>query len=196
MQEELRSLVESPTAENYRRVRAQLLAAADGGASLGDLAALGAACETRRWTQAARLVARMWRPWLLSPRVHYFAALVAEARGDAADAELERCLFTTCLDAMLATGRGDERSPYLVTYLSDVNDLVAARKLHPLDRRVVETGEGYCDVVRCRGDRTVWCDVSELVLRTGLTVVQETLDQAPLTVAAPRRIARKALSHR
>jgi hypothetical protein len=180
MRDELEALVHQPTAKNYRQLRERLLSAGDPLAHLAQLDELTRLISFERWPAAARALDKMWVAGLLSPRMHYWAACVAEQRGDEEDADLERGLFQTVLAALLATGRGTPEAPFLITYLSDVHDLLMHLQLRPLDRRLVEHDGRWCDVVRCRGGRELWCDVADLVARSARNAEEFALEFPPL----------------
>lgn len=168
MHAEFQALVELPTAENFRQVRELVLARPDYDPLGRDLAALEQAGLRGAWSKVARLIDAMLETWLLSPRFHYWAALAAEARGDEADAELERFLFGACLDALSRTGDGTLARPYLVTHLADIYDLLAWRGEEPARQSLVGRGAGFADLVVTREGREVWFDVSEVLAKSAL----------------------------
>lgn len=189
MNDELQALAESPTLDNYVRLRELLLESPGFSADISELEKLTRLCVSNRWPQARALADEMFPRWLLSSRFHYWAALAAEATGDEEDAELERFLATTCLDAILKTGSGTCESPFVITYPSDVRDVLLIRRLRSSSQCLVEDAAGFRDRVLCSGTagkvgREVWFDC-DAIIRAGLT--NWSAESLPLTMAAGRR---------
>ena len=163
MQSALQAFVAEPSRENYLQAREELLTASprildatqlDALTLLhdaGDVAGLSAALEALPPIAA------------LVPRVHYYAALAAEARRDDADLELEQMLLVICLRALLLTGDGSPELPYVVTAVSDEYDLLDSLDLFPVTRKLLHRGDGAFDVVACEDGSEIWFDVSALV---------------------------------
>jgi len=190
MNDELQALAESPTLDNYLRLRELLLESPDFSADMAELERLTRFCLAERGEEALRLADEMFPRWLLSSRFHYWAACAAEMTGDAEDAELERFLSTTCLEAILATGAGTRESPFVVTYPSDVRDVLLFRRLRIASQQLTEEADGFRDRVLCqgplgKGGREVWFDC-DAILRAGC-VANWSGETLPLTVAAGRR---------
>lgn len=167
MHEELQTFLESPTARTYRRVREALLeemaageVAATSGSALAELADLAAAED---YAALLKLTDDLQPAWALSPRVHFYAALAAEALGESEIAEIERFTCQSCLDGILATGDGTADAPYLITYLSDEYDVLMALGLEPRSQVVVDRQGMLCDVARCADGEQVWFELSGLV---------------------------------
>lgn len=99
--------------------------------------------------------------WLkLSPRVHEVSALAAEQAGDANDAEIERFLFTVCVQGILASGDGSVDHPYLAVQLEDESVVLALLGRDPFSQALVSVGNRLLDVILCRDGREVCFDVT------------------------------------
>jgi hypothetical protein len=168
MQDELQAFLEAPSAHAYRRVREALLdevAASDASESpslttLIELAELAAAGE---FEDLLARVEELSPAWALSPRVHYLAAIAAVELGEEGTAELEQFIFQTCLEGILATGHGTAEAPYLITYVSDEYDVVAALGLEPRSQALVEQPACLCDVVQCADGEEVWFELTGML---------------------------------
>lgn len=185
MNDELQALAESPTLDNYLRLRELLLESPGFAADVAELEKLTRLCVAERGAEARRLADELFPRWLLSPRFHYWAACAAEMTDDAEDAELERFLSTTCLDAILATGSGTRESPFVITYPSDIRDILLFRRLRLASQSLVEEPEGFRDRVLCQGGREVWFDC-DAIIRTGAFSAWSS-ESLPLTLASGRR---------
>ena len=168
MQEELQTFLEGPTARTYRRVREALVEEI---AALGTTASLSPIClvelaELAAQSQFTTLLERvdeLQPAWALSPRIHFLAAVAAEECGDAGVAELERFTFQSCLEGILATGDGTADAPYLITYLSDEYDVLAALGLEPRSQTLVEQRGMLCDVAKCLDGEEIWFELTGIV---------------------------------
>jgi hypothetical protein len=99
--------------------------------------------------------------WLkLSPRVHELAALAAEQAGDENDAEIERFLFTICVQGILASGDGSVDHPYVAVQLEDETVLLSLLGRDSFSQAVVPVGNRLLDVVLCRDGSEVCFDVT------------------------------------
>ncbi|MFN0017794.1 MAG: hypothetical protein ACKVP0_06010 [Pirellulaceae bacterium] len=163
MQSALRAFVAQPSRENYLAARAQLLAASSRtltAAELDSLTLLADAGDLKGLTEA---LAQLPPIAALVPRVHYYAALAAEALGEEQDLELERMLLVICLRAILMTGDGSEESPYVVSAASDELDLLDELDLVAASKSLVHRGDNAFDVVRCEDGTEIWFDASAMV---------------------------------
>ncbi|MCE9526118.1 MAG: DUF4919 domain-containing protein [Planctomycetales bacterium] len=163
MQSALRAFVAQPSREHYLAARAELLAASSRSlhaAELDSLSLLADAGDVQGLTES---LAQLPPIAALVPRVHYYAALAAEALGDEQDLELERMLLVICLRAILMTGDGSEESPYVVSAASDELDLLDELDLIAASNSLVHRGDSAFDVVRCEDGTDIWFDASAMV---------------------------------
>jgi hypothetical protein len=79
--------------------------------------------------------------------------------GDAAEAELCRFQFQTCLDGLLGTGEGTVTSPYQVLHISDQYDVMHALGLRGQNQHAVQRKRRCLDVISCEDGTEVWFDV-------------------------------------
>ena len=163
MQDELRIFLETPTAGNYRVIRELLLDEWSEPCSTVALVELAELASTGQFEALLEQTEALQPAWALSPRVHYFAAVAAEELGDRELAELEKFTLQACLEGILATGDGSERAPYLITYLSDEHDVLAALGLEPRSQSLVARSDLWCDVVKCVDGEQVWFELSGLI---------------------------------
>lgn len=168
MQEELQTFLEAPGARTYRRVREALveeLASTGHTATCSPVvpAELAELAATSQFTTLLERIDELQPAWALSPRVHFLAALAAEECGDEEVAEIERFTFQACLEGILATGDGTAAAPYLITYLSDEYDVLAALGLEPRSQKLVEQRGMLCDVAKCLDGEEVWFELTGIV---------------------------------
>lgn len=163
MQSALRAFVAQPSRENYLAAREELLAASSRTLTAAELDSLSLLADTGDISGLTDALAHLPPIAALVPRVHYFATLAAEARGDDEDLELERMLLVICLRAILMTGDGSEESPYVISAASDELDLLDELDLVAASTSLVHRGDAAFDVVRCEDGTIVWFDVSAMV---------------------------------
>jgi hypothetical protein len=163
MQSALRAFVAQPSRENYLATREELLAASSRSLEAAELDSLSLLADAEDISGLTDALAQLPPIAALVPRVHYYATLAAEARGDDEDLELERMLLVICLRAILMTGDGSEESPYVVSATSDELDLLDELDLVAASTSLVHRGDGTFDVVRCEDGTIVWFDASAMV---------------------------------
>ena len=163
MQSALRAFVAQPSRENYLAAREELLAAASRSLTAAELDSLSLLADAEDVNGLTEALGHLPPIAALVPRVHYYAALAAEARGDEQDLELERMLLVICLRAILMTGDGNEESPYVVSAASDELDLLDELDLVAVSKSLVHRGDCAFDVVRCDDGTVVWFDASAMV---------------------------------
>ena len=162
MRDHYQAFLERPSAAGYRRVRSAILSLpAFDGSSL-PLHELDRLCRRKRPQAALRRIENLRPCWTLSPRFHLLAARLAERQGDADDAELERFSAAACLEGLLATGDGSRRFPYLITYHSDVQDLLQSQRRRPVRQALHEHRGRRYDVVDCADGECCWFDATDL----------------------------------
>lgn len=125
---------------------------------------------------------------VLSPRVHFLAAEVADALGNSDDMELERCLFVITLKGLLATGDGTRANPYIVCHASDEHDVLDALGREASQQSIVDNAGRLCDVIRCTDGREVWFDVTHAITKPKVTPQKRRLARS----RSPRRPVRLA----
>lgn len=163
MQSALQRFVAQPSRENYLLARAALLAASTRTLDAAQLDALALLADAGDIPGLAAALDALPPIAALVPRVHYYAALAAEARQDADDLELERMLLVICLRALLMTGDGSPELPYVVSAVSDEYDLLDSLELCPGSQTLVHRGDGTLDVIQCEDGSEIWFDVSALI---------------------------------
>lgn len=163
MQSALRAFVAQPSRENYLAARAELLEDSSRSLEPAELDSLSLLADAGDIKGLSAALAHLPPIAALVPRVHYYAALAAEALGDDEDLELERMLLVICLRAILMTGDGSEDSPYIVSAASDELDLLDELDLMAVSTSLIHRGDAAFDVVRCEDGTIVWFDASAMV---------------------------------
>ena len=153
MQNELERFVGRPTGRNYLRVRARILEAAEPRPEPQDLIALESHFVEGRYVAVREAMDQMLPAWSLSPRFYWMGAAASLELGDQEEAEVDRFLYQTCLQGLLATGDGSIELPYLLTYASDEEEVLYRLRLQRERSALVRSPQGLCDVVTCEGGR-------------------------------------------
>jgi hypothetical protein len=109
----------------------------------------------------------------LSPRAHFLAAAAHDRLSQTEQGDLERWVFSTCLQGILATGDGSRRKPYVIAQLTDEQDVLKLQGFESIQQELTPRGRRTCDVLTGADGRELWFDVSELV-------------QVPIELAARR----------
>jgi hypothetical protein len=161
MRDHYQAFLERPTAAKYRRLRSAILSSPVKPDPLA-LHELERLCRQRQLDKARLRLAAMLPAWALSPRYHLLAAKVAERSGDAEDAELERFAAAACLEGLLETGDGSRRFPYLLSYASDVQDVLQFQRRRAVKQALHEHRGRRYDVVECADGGCCWFDSSGL----------------------------------
>jgi hypothetical protein len=187
----LRAFVAEPSPKSFLAARKELLAASPSTlnpAELDSLSLLADAGDVQGLTDA---LAQLPPIAALVPRVHYFGALAAEARGDEEDLELERMLLVICLRAILMTGDGSEEAPYVVCSVSDELDLLDELDLSAVSQSLVHRGGAVFDLVRCEDGSEIWFDASAMMQipakMPAISPVSKRRPSAESTRSKPRR---------
>ncbi len=159
MQQAFEALLENPGVERYlaaRRLASLHMCEQQDIA----LTRVSHACLEGRFSDAEDLLDELLASLCLSPRAHFLAGWVAQQQGDEQGAELARFCFRSCLEGILSTGEGSLRSPFQVTYRSDVADVLEALGLTSKKRRTTSRSRATYDVVECDDGAEYWFDVS------------------------------------
>jgi hypothetical protein len=159
----LEEFVEQPSKATFLAARDAVLGESPTTVAAGQIAELDRLLEEEDYQTLLDRIDALPPSKVLSPRVHFLAAEAADALGDLADTELERCLFVITLRGLLATGDGTQANPYVVCHASDEHDILDALGRELSRQAIAEYGGRVCDVLRCSDGREIWFDVTEVV---------------------------------
>lgn len=151
-----------PSRENYLAAREELFAISAEQVSPVELEKLAELLEDGAYHSLRECLAQLPPIAFLLPRVHFYAAAAAQGLGDIEDCEMEKALFSACLNALLRTGTGEPESPYIVCSTADEYDVLSALKRPPKSQMLVQGPEGPLDVIECLDGSEYWFDISAL----------------------------------
>jgi hypothetical protein len=166
MQRQLAALVEQPSKATFLAARDAVLRESPNPVAAGQIAELDRLLEQEDYQSLINRLDALPSSKVLSPRVHFLAAEAADALGNLADTELERCLFVITLKGLLATGDGTKANPFIVCHTSDEQDILEALGRESSRQAVVENAGRVYDVLRCTDGREIWFEVTEVVKAT------------------------------
>jgi len=156
--------VKDPTQQKFTELRSALIESAEYDPSGDQLEEIERLFDEGEHAKLLELGRESLGTYLLSPRLHHFLRLSAEASGDAERAGFERYLCRLCFEGILGTGDGSEGHPYLVTSSDDEHDVLSYLGKTAAATRLLE-GERSCDVVRCDDGEELWFDVTDPLFR-------------------------------
>ncbi len=173
------AFLEKPTQENYFQVLDALCRHPAYNPYSAELEEVAHLLENRRYEEAKAKLDQAMPNLLLSPRAHNYYRVIAEAAGDAQEAQRRDQIAQKCLQGILTSGQGmvdpaagepkqgqAPMAPFHVARVSDEYDLVRAlgkrARVHSQSLRSIN-GRWY-DVLRC-SDETgqvfyIWFDVT------------------------------------
>ena len=183
----LEEFVEQPSKATFLAARDAVLRECPRALAAGQIAELDRLLEQEDYQTLVENIDALPPSKVLSPRIHFLAAEAADALGNAADTELERCLFVITLQGLLATGDGTKANPYLVCHASDEHDVLEALGRQSSRQSLVEEAGRVCDVLRCTDGREIWFDVTEVVKAPVFKPITRRLQRRRLR---PRRVSR------
>jgi hypothetical protein len=97
---------------------------------------------------------------LLSPSIHLYSAIVADRRGDAEGAKMERFIAYCCVQGIMATGDGSHEKPYLVLRTSDEYDVVQFLGKQPTSQSLHNEPSRDLDLINCEDGSELWFDIT------------------------------------
>ncbi|MCC9605606.1 hypothetical protein LOC68_22105 [Blastopirellula sp. JC732] len=167
MSDVYRNYLEAPTSEGFAQLQAEVAAEPDFDPQGGFAFELEAACQRGDFREAYWRTTEMPFAWVASPAAHFFAGVAASEMGCYGEADLERFLFQTMLEGILATGDGSAAAPYRITHLSDENDLLAYFSVtqgnsQRVGQQLLRQADRLIDAVHCDNDQTLHFDVTHL----------------------------------
>jgi hypothetical protein len=191
MQDLFAALLQSPTAQRYKRLRSEWLAAQalpEFALRLAELESLlSAECMTVSQLAAAQQLTReLQATGKLSLKWHRLAGALALQSGDTLRAELHKFAYEALVQALLATGKGTQKSPYFTIFTSDAPELAYATGHSVKSQSYIEHKERRFDVLLCENEREFWFDVTDLLPTTVMAVVRKRRPKEG-TVASSRR---------
>jgi hypothetical protein len=160
MQQQLEQFLSRPSAEGYLRVRARLLARRrrPPATALWELTEL---FSDGRFAEVRSEMEKLFPLWALSPRLYWIGSAAALELGDISAAELDRFLYQSCLEGILATGQGRRSDPYVITYASDLAVVLDHLGVTAQKQRLIRGPQGLCDVAEIGSRRRLWFHLGE-----------------------------------
>lgn len=187
------AFLEKPTKETYLEVLDALCRHPAYNPYSSELDEVGQLLENRRYEEAKAKLDASMPNLLLSPRAHNYYRVIAEAMGNAQEAQRQDQIAQKCLQGIQATGQGMVEAsagepkqgqvpaaPFHVARVSDEYDLVRAMgkraKVHSQSLRRIDNR--WYDVLRC-SDETgqvfyVWFDITR-----PMSAMSRQIQQAP-----------------
>ena len=187
MQRQLAAFVEQPSKITFLAARDAVLRESPLTLFAAQIAELEHLLELEDYSSLLDRLESLPPAKVLSPRIHFLAAEAADACGDFADCELERCLFVITLQGLLATGDGTRANPYIICHASDAHDILAALGRQASRQTMVENEGRVCDVMLCSDGREIWFDITQTVGNLQFRAKKRRLARRRLR---PRRLAR------
>lgn len=161
MQDLLQKFFAHPGPRNYLRVRERLLSRRRGRARPMQLVNLVELFKGGSYQQVRRAIDEMMPAWALSPAVYWLGACAARELDDACEAEVDRFAYHACIQGIMATGAGSEDRPFLITYSSDIDEVLYQMK-RVRQRLELQRGKrGLCDVAWCPSGEPFWFSLGE-----------------------------------
>jgi hypothetical protein len=117
--------------------------------------------EQEKYDEAQKKLKETTPSLFLSPRANVLSAKIAEKQGDKKGAEFSFNFANKCLQGILSTGDGSEKSPYIVTLVEDEYDLLRMHFDKEVDTQFFrqEKGKAY-DIIKCTDGTTLWFDIT------------------------------------
>ncbi|TWT39475.1 hypothetical protein [Blastopirellula retiformator] len=167
MSDVYRNYLEAPNSQGFAQLQAEVAAEPDFDPQGGFVFELEAACQRGDFRETYWRTTEMPFAWVASPAAHFFAGVAANEMGCYGEAELERFLFRSMLEGLLATGDGSLDAPYRITHLSDENDLLAYFSITQGTspdgaQQLVRKGDRLIDVIHGDDDQSLHFDVTHL----------------------------------
>jgi hypothetical protein len=168
-----------PSRSHYYHVRRLLLASRSGRPRLEDLRVVSDAAVARCYRKLQRGCEELMPAWMLSPRVHYLAAVAAAGLGNDELWQLEHFQMQQCLSGLLATGTGFLENPYHCLYPTDMQDILVAVGREARAQHSVEGPQGRLDLVTCTNGVEIWFQPPELAITSPASTAPWPSQDAP-----------------
>jgi hypothetical protein len=152
-----RKVIEKPTRENYLAAYGALILHPK--YSFYALSDMERVAGAKTEEECRGVLALMGSPpvnLILSPRAHGFTGLAAKKLGDEVRSQAEMNAMRKLLTAIVATEDGSEQNPYIITRLSDQDDVLMHLDKEKVSRYSASGARGFCDVYRCKDGSSVW----------------------------------------
>lgn len=153
-------MIQTPTQENYLRVREMVLDHETYQPYSQDLSDIGDLMEKGEFQKAQDGLAAAMPNLLLSPRAHIFLSIIARETGSEDAAKMEGHVACACAEGIMATGDGSEEKPYLVVRTSDEYDLVEYLDTEMTGQRLTHKNDRHFDVLTTKDGRELWFDIT------------------------------------
>ncbi len=173
MQDAFLNFIESPSRESYLRIREFLIALDVYDPYSDDLNTIGTLINQQQFDEANEAIAAAMPNLLLSPRAHWYAAIVYEEQGNEEHAQIEQYMMTACFQGILSTGDGSYEQPFIICRTSDEHDVLSylgkemqQQSLHNRDSR-------HFDQLDTKDGESIWFDITEPYKQMGILLTRK-----------------------
>ena len=163
MKNQFIQFLEDSTVDNYKTVRAELIAVADYAPYSDELVVAAELLSEQQWERAHQVLSHSMPNLILSPRAHLMLAVIADHLGDEVTRDVESMIAGKICDAIIASGDGTKVSPRLVTRTSDAHDVLCYLQKTCSTQTLHEQGGKSLDCLTCNDGESMWFDVTDLM---------------------------------
>lgn len=160
---------EAPTAERFLELQQYAIEAADGyDFAASKLLALEAQLNTTSPSTLLEELKSLPEIFQICPRYHYVEARIRESLGEVKQMQDSIGKLRACLRAIVETGEGSQESPFVITFVSDQDDVVRSLGEQVRCTTFLQAKDHSCDVVTAHSGVEFWFDVTPIVARRTL----------------------------
>jgi hypothetical protein len=178
--ERFADFLQHPTHNRWLSLREQLISHADFAPHSHEWRQLEEAFAEGGYERVMTLGDPLAQRGCLSPRFHFLVGVAAEELGDPERADWHQQCARLCLTALLQSGAGSRKDPYLCTYPWDCYDILRVLGRQAQGQRLIQYEGRWFDVLATESGQDVWFDVTE-ILQAGLGPA----DDSALSAAVP-----------
>lgn len=150
LREDLVSIITDPIEANYRKAHAALIASAAYSPYGNDLDDLAKPYKEEKFEKVIELYKSTAKSFLLSPRLHIMVSISADLSGNKELAGTEKLIGRQLMKAMLSTGDGTAKKPFLVTCVDDEYEALKALRLTVKSHTSAAMENMEVDILHCK----------------------------------------------
>lgn len=161
-----REFFDAPDVHRFKAIRELVLSSTNYDPSVSPLLAIEARLATDSPVQLLEECNQLARIYQICPRFHYVEARIRESLGEIQAMESAVHRLRACLRVIVGTGDGRKESPFLVTFITDEDDVVRSFGESVRYQQVLSVNGRKLDVVTAHSGIEFWFDATALIERS------------------------------
>lgn len=163
----LKSFIENPTEENFLKLQLEVTSSEEYNPYSFEIYELESLLDDEKFEEVVQYENINT---ILSPSFHFLKNYALEQLNRFEEAEIEYEIATSLLLGIESTGNGTKEAPFIITRISDENDILMSLAENKSSQNLIEIDNTYFDVIKCESGKEIYFDITKPYLRNEILI--------------------------